>query len=439
MQAVLSWKIDNSTYAYIQQIDGSYISGRLDSDSNEWLSLVSAVSAMTATQYRSAFDAMSAALSGMGISVAWSDSYFDNEPVNDIILLDSSGGGSDGSVTYEVLEEEINQVKIDVLNEVNNSLDTYLQNNIQNTVQEIVNQNNAEMEERLQDMQNNVDAALKELENLQSEMEKNLQDATDALEKASELFDLGDDISADDLKAAISASTYLADAVEEFSAATIAAITSITDEIDEVLMKAESAITAIDTVVGNVNFMQQVVTTLSGVCSNLSGMCSSLSAIVTTYSTRISNLESDVAFLSGATTELSASVISLSASTVVISGNLSTLRNEYDTWMALHNQFIVNLQASADTIYGIIEDYRAALNREGLQSNLFNSILDDVEECVNKVVTMEATVNQLNALVLTFDARITELSGTVSSMPKIVLTANTPSSMSDNTVYFIIP
>ena len=482
MQAVLSWKIDNSTYAYIQQIDGSYISGKLDSDSNEWISLKNEVSSMTREQYRSAFDAMSAALSGMGITVTWDESYFDDtKPDNDIILLEGPGGGTDGSVSYEVLEEELNQVKIDILNEVNGSLDVYLKNSIQNTVQEIINQSTAGIEEMLQDMQNMVNEAIGQMNNLQAEMEDSLKDAIEALEKASELFDLGDNITADDLIAAISASTYLTEIFEEFSAYTVNAITSITDEIDEVLMKAESAITAIGTVVGNVELMQQTVSTLSGICYGLSAVCASLSATVASYSTRITNMESEVSYLGGAVSALSASVISLSAATVIISGNLTTLRDEYDEWMELHDEFIVDLQSSADTIYGIISDYIAALRRMGVSADLFKAILDDLDENIDRIRNVETLIAELKAIVMTFDSRILDntnkineliagggggggesgdmteiieriesletsasesaytLNMKIESMTKIVITASTPSVFEDKTLYFIAP
>ena len=414
MQAVLSWKIDNSTYAYILQVNGSYVTGKLDSNDSEWLSLVSSVSAMTETEYHAAFDTMSAALAEMGITVGeYSDSYFDNEPVNDIILLDSSDGGSDGAVTYDVMEQEINKVKTDILNEVNSSLDIYLQNNIQSTVQEIINQNNADIEERLQDMQNSVDSALQELEDFQKEMEANLSGLTETLEQAAGLIDIFDEISPEGLKSAITATDVLTETLEEFSAATVEAITEISDEIHDAVEAANNAAAAIATISGNVQFMQTTVTTLSGVCGTLSGMCSSLSAVVSTYGERINTVESQVSGLINDVAEVSASVISLSAatsalsaSTVVISGNLTTLRNEYDAWMLAHNQFIVDMQASADTIFGMITDYRLTLNRLGLPSNLFSTILDRVEECVNKVNSMETLVNQLNALVMTFDARI---------------------------------
>ena len=193
MNKILSWKINNASYAYIFPTNGSYISNAISEDSPLWANIIGEISTWTLDTYKSNFNKMAAEVKNkLGVTIPWKDEYWDlgiDGSVGGVNIVMLSGKGGDGGYSDGV------EIGPEVYEEFNKMIDAELQK-----TREAIEQKNAEVKAFVESKVTETISAAKqtiaetkaEIDETRDELEGKLEGATEALDKAAALFELGE-------------------------------------------------------------------------------------------------------------------------------------------------------------------------------------------------------------------------------------------------------
>ena len=193
MNKILSWKINNASYAYIFPTNGSYISNAISEDSPLWANIIGELSTWTLDTYKSNFNKMAAEVkSKFGVTIPWKDEYWDlgiDGSINGVNIVLLSGKGGDGGYSGD------SAINSEVYEEFNKMIDAELQK-----AREEIEKKNAEVKAFVETKVTETISAAKqtiaetkaEIDETRDELEGKLAGATEALDKAAALFELGE-------------------------------------------------------------------------------------------------------------------------------------------------------------------------------------------------------------------------------------------------------
>ena len=193
MNKILSWKINNASYAYIFPTNGSYISNAISEDSPLWANIIGEISTWTLDTYKSNFNKMAAEVKNkFGVTIPWKDEYWDlgiGGSVGGVNIVMLSGKGGDGGYSDGV------EIGPEVYEEFNKMIDAELQK-----TREAIEKKNAEVKAFVESKVTETISAAKqtiaetkaEIDETRDELEGKLEGATEALDKAAALFELGE-------------------------------------------------------------------------------------------------------------------------------------------------------------------------------------------------------------------------------------------------------
>lgn len=119
MRAILSWKIDTGTYAYITEIGntGSHIYGPIGEDTGQWREIVAAASAWDESKYRAHFEEMADEVRNKyGIEMTYGNDGLFEDGSSDMVLLSVDDISSSGNplVTKEALDRTLRKFRDEI-------------------------------------------------------------------------------------------------------------------------------------------------------------------------------------------------------------------------------------------------------------------------------------------------------------------------------------
>lgn len=212
---ILSWKINNGTYAYIFPINDSYISSRIPDDSPKWKNIIETISEWTQEDYVTNFERMNEEVAtkyGKTIGGRAED-YWDfsnntsssNTNVNIVMLAGSDGSnGASGGGGTSISDTDKNYIMNDVSTLLRGEL-TKLQNDIDAKNEAVKSVIAQKVSETISEAKRTIAETSASLATLRSELVADLSGATVAINKAAALFDMGEEnITAETIKDALS-------------------------------------------------------------------------------------------------------------------------------------------------------------------------------------------------------------------------------------------
>ena len=209
MARVYSWKIDDNHYSYIVSAatTGEHVRERIEGEALTEMGLI--VTGLTWEEYLAAYNSMNSELKlkyGRGLTddINVIEKYFDGPMHDPIITLTGRDGISTtmaGTIDFtsdeifedfnKSIEEKLNKAKADIQAQ-NSAVTQYVENKVNATIEEA---------------KKTISATTKELNDVKVELENDLKNATSAITSLNNLFGLGKDITADDIKDAVKTSS----------------------------------------------------------------------------------------------------------------------------------------------------------------------------------------------------------------------------------------
>ena len=193
MNRILSWKLNNVSYAYIFPLNNTYISNIIPEDSPLWVNIIREINEWNLSEYKNNFNKMAAEVkSKFGIVIPWKDEYWDlgiDGSINGVNIVLLSGKGGDGGYSGD------SAINSEVYEEFNKMIDAELQK-----AREEIEKKNAEVKAFVETKVTETISAAKqtiaetkaEIDETRDELEGKLAGATEALDKAAALFELGE-------------------------------------------------------------------------------------------------------------------------------------------------------------------------------------------------------------------------------------------------------